>query len=250
MQDYLFDMNSKENTEPIKIAYISGLEFIFGQDETILIQDKFNILSDLHNNLINSYSPKLLRATGWALGSALSKLYFELKGTDGFSGQVSMYDPKDYQRLNPETSFLKAYYDELKSAVDRGDKTLVDEFLDGLLDINTTLPPVDWSFISKIDQPQKLIRFASKQSGSKSSKTLLTLFLDLLRKVSLPLENANPFSDFVVSLDGVGKLLLLGGLGKDSKEMPTTASYQVLSILSPTIEYASNNTHNLYSVFL
>ncbi|KAJ2991997.1 hypothetical protein HDV02_003357 [Globomyces sp. JEL0801] len=232
----------------LKVATIYSLRILFGLDYMIEgqrgsylpVSQILQLTTNCYNMLLQpNVTPKVSRALSLAIGAGLSTVYSTVHGVSTISGAIQKSgDPEDYRRLNPMSSYLKATYDSLKHYVNNGSLDLARKSLDVLININTTLPPVDWtgifeSFSVSEKSYLKCLMFSSKQVSPKSAKSLITTFIRAFEENST-LEK-DELAELLLSDLGIGNLLKLG----DSLVIK-----QVIAALGPMLTNASQNIGN------
>lgn len=209
----------------------------------------WEIVACCENEVLNNATPIIVRASGWCLGFVLSALITICNGAAG--GGSSGMDPKDYRRLNGESSYLKASFDALKAGSAPYVKKLL--FEEVFLELeNCILPPVDWrdvwdsvkGCIGDGNRDEALLcflAFASAQACDKSSKYLVSFVLETIQNC-IAASHTNPhLAEFMVSKRGFGKLLELAGVGTKSYSASISASALQSVLLNALRTFSSSN---------
>ncbi|KAI8075068.1 hypothetical protein BC940DRAFT_287357 [Gongronella butleri] len=155
----------------------------------------------------------------------------------------SSLEPSDYQRLNNNTSFLRALFDMLVAVIDDAEnenftpvvlRDVVQPILTCLRDVAGPLPPVNWFPVLRslsrlgvtLGHPaisRLCFAFASKHAQtSQSLSEYLLQELTRIRFITSPSNSKYPalLLESIVSPTGMGKLLALSGLpaGKNNDD--------------------------------
>ncbi|KAJ3036855.1 hypothetical protein HDV00_002337 [Rhizophlyctis rosea] len=201
-------------------------------------------IDTLRTITLNS-EPKIARVSGWVLGRLVSSATGAGSGGamfgDGGGGGRKGKDPVGYGRLNVGSSYLRGVFEGVGGAsVD-----VATILLTSLLRAAHPLPPVDWSshitHITSLPSPtlhSLLFRLASQQASATSSKSLTDYFVSVLSSVdsaTVP----DWLVDLVVGEEGVGKLLVLGGVGKggDGEGGVAIAGSKVVEVFGGLVEW-------------
>lgn len=177
--------------------------------------------------------PKLMRISCWALG----KIFSGISSKRIYLGEKSLFEPKDFSRLNENQSIVRLAFDRLCSIQSEDDFM----FLESLININIPLPRVDWfKILENIataypDFKSLALKFAAKHSFLSESSSLASYFSQYLSKIG-----GEEYS-FMISIEGIGNLLLLAGFSK-------TKDFSFSPMISHT-ECIENVRHILKHVF-
>ncbi|TPX72938.1 hypothetical protein SpCBS45565_g00252 [Spizellomyces sp. 'palustris'] len=178
---------------------------------------------------------KVARIAGWVLGTLCSQAGSEEEMRSSLmnaAGDTSMRtrDPPNYNRLHQGSSFLRATYDTLAGmnafkVTRQGFHILLDAFIT----VDIDLPPVDWmqpfSHLTALDTRYQLENeeagfaaacylLAARQASATSAKSFVEYFVTKLAEMVGRDVGLLPSweREVLVSSDGIGKLLKLGGL--------------------------------------
>ncbi|KAI8929246.1 hypothetical protein BC831DRAFT_502946 [Entophlyctis helioformis] len=243
----------------IGIRPLIGLDYSFELETRAFATDLHLLHSAttrLQQILVSRDDPKVLRICGWLVGSALWSLGCALD-SDGLH-TTGRRDPRDYRRLSPESSILRALHDQLRNAASANDERVTRLALNSLMEVDAGLPAADWTDLLAAvagvsdDLGLPVLAFAKSQAARCPSKSFVNYFVEQLGSFTAGLSHhsavlaalADPsaadFLEFACSADGVGKLLELGGLGGSHSAAIGTvlvSSFKVIEILSPLLRH-------------
>ncbi|KAL2919159.1 hypothetical protein HK105_201434 [Polyrhizophydium stewartii] len=238
----------------VRQAHLFALRGLLGLDHTLEwearafaadsspLNDAVTRLAPL---LTSRDDPKVVRACGWIVGSALWSLGCVLDSDGAHS--TGRRDPRDYRRLNVDTSFVRNLHEQLRDAIDKKDVAAADFLVDAFLYAETVLPAADWSDIlarlwtldDSIHIP--VLTLASSQAVGSPSKSFVNFFVEHMAAFTAELQRHTNIADvrkdlfsFVCSSQGIGRLLQLGGLGDGGSEADDHAKAKNEAVVSPS----------------
>eukprot|EP00842_Homolaphlyctis_polyrhiza_P004657 jgi/Hompol1/5192/HPOL_004212-RA len=107
----------------ISLRPLLGLNYTFEPEMRSLSLDlgrTHDVIRQLYPLMTSRDDPKIARISGWIVGTALESCEFTLNSESVFTS--GRRDPRDYRRLNIDTSYLRALFDALKQSISENSK--------------------------------------------------------------------------------------------------------------------------------